>query len=294
MRALAVCSALLWLLAGEGAVANGRSRRRQCNRECGAAVQTCVTTGHKRKACRRRTLKACLRKGLRVCEVSTTTTFPETTTTVTTTTNPGSNRISPSGAWRFTGDADTDTCAGAKEARGLLAQFSGSAAAPAHADLRFALLPAGSIQGSGCELDAATQLLTCRDDFTGVAGATGLVADSTFEGGLGSYLAFHWRTGAVPPFGAATPTSTVCSGIGTPDQCCARWEFDARRLDSCSATTGQCTPQGDFSDGSSVLTFTVGCVDATSPAPQVCNESATFCGCTMRWPGKVARADVVG
>jgi len=55
-------------------------RRRECRRLCGTAIAECtVTTGQRRRVCRRQTMRRCAREGLAACLGSTTVTTTSTT-----------------------------------------------------------------------------------------------------------------------------------------------------------------------------------------------------------------------
>lgn len=293
-RRLAAAFAMLSVVTTAPVAARRPSRKQVCRQECGAAIDACVLAGQRKAPCRRRTLKLCRKHGPATCEVTTSTIPSASTTTTIVFTTTTSTLPTPSGEWRFVGDVDADTCGDETIARALRTKLWGSAETPAHIDFAFFLLSVGPVDGTNCTPDPASQRLTCRDELRGVFAPSGLdiTADATFEGGPGNYLAYDWTTADVPPFGSSAAVAAVCTGIGTAEQCCAQWELEARRPETCSPTTGTCTPDGDFSDGTATFTFSVGCMDAT--AGQTCRPEASFCGCRMHWSGKTAHASVIG
>src|SRR5438128_11965365 len=104
--------AVLWLLTMGSAAARRPSRKQVCRRQCGAAIDACVTTGQRKRPCRRRTLAVCVKHGPQACAVVSPTTTTTITFSTTTTTTPGPVAINPAGSWRFVGDVDAaaDTC----------------------------------------------------------------------------------------------------------------------------------------------------------------------------------------
>lgn len=87
---LAVLLSML-LLAASGATSDAAAagRTAQCRAACADAVETCVATGRRPRACRRQLVRRCRRRGPQVCAVAapTTSTTVVTATTVTTTTS---------------------------------------------------------------------------------------------------------------------------------------------------------------------------------------------------------------
>ena len=71
----------LMLLAFTPSQAEAISLRKQCRLSCGAAIDTCVSAGGRRRRCKRQVLKQCRREGLATCIETTTTTLTGGTTT---------------------------------------------------------------------------------------------------------------------------------------------------------------------------------------------------------------------
>src|SRR2546425_6538494 len=91
----------------------------RCRRACRAAVEDCVGTIHRRRACKKQLIRACRQHGVAACDVPppTTTTFPAlptTSSTSTTTTTTSVTTTLPvrdySGAWTFVGTLAEDSC----------------------------------------------------------------------------------------------------------------------------------------------------------------------------------------
>src|SRR5438093_1449086 len=101
----------------------------RCRRACRAAVDDCVATIHRRRACKKQLIRACRQHGVAACDITpptttlpppsttTTTTFsalPTTSSTSTTTTTTSVTTTLPvrdySGAWTFVGSLAADTC----------------------------------------------------------------------------------------------------------------------------------------------------------------------------------------
>ncbi len=91
----------------------------RCRRACRAAVDDCVATIHRRRACKKQLIRACRQHGVAACDVTppTTTTFPAlptTSSTSTTTTTTSVTTTLPvrdySGAWTFVGTLAEDSC----------------------------------------------------------------------------------------------------------------------------------------------------------------------------------------
>ena len=79
------CCALLVTLEWWPETAAAVSKAKLCRQSCGAAVDACVTSGGKRKRCKRQTLKRCRKQGVETCTVTTSTVPSEGSTTTTTT-----------------------------------------------------------------------------------------------------------------------------------------------------------------------------------------------------------------
>src|SRR5437667_443644 len=100
----------------------------RCRRACRAAVDDCVATIHRRRACKTQLIPACRQHGVAACDITppttlpppsttTTTTFPAlptTSSTSTTTTTTSVTTTLPvrdySGAWTFIGTLAEDSC----------------------------------------------------------------------------------------------------------------------------------------------------------------------------------------
>ncbi len=91
----------------------------RCRRACRAAVDDCVATIHRRRACKKQLIRACRQHGVAACDITppTTTTFPAlptTSSTSTTTTTTSVTTTLPvrdySGAWTFVGTLAEDSC----------------------------------------------------------------------------------------------------------------------------------------------------------------------------------------
>src|SRR2546430_11310428 len=101
----------------------------RCRRACRAAVDDCVATTHRRRACKKQLIRACRQHGVAACDITpprttlpppsttTTTTFPAlptTSSTSTTTTTTSVTTTLPvrdySGAWTFVGTLAADSC----------------------------------------------------------------------------------------------------------------------------------------------------------------------------------------
>jgi len=91
----------------------------RCRRACRAAVDDCVATTHRRRACRKQLIRACRQHGAAACDITpaTTTTspvLPTTSSTSTTTTTTSVTTTLPvrdySGAWTFVGTLAEDSC----------------------------------------------------------------------------------------------------------------------------------------------------------------------------------------
>ncbi len=70
MRRLAILVLVIATALPAGAV----SKRKRCQRACGAAVTACVEGGTRRRRCKRVVMKQCLKQGVAACAVATTTT----------------------------------------------------------------------------------------------------------------------------------------------------------------------------------------------------------------------------
>src|SRR5438093_10492127 len=100
----------------------------RCRRACRAAVDDCVATIHRRRACKKQLIRACRQHGVAACDITppttlpppsttTTTTFPAlptTSSTSTTTTTTSVTTTLPvrdySAAWTFAGTLAEDSC----------------------------------------------------------------------------------------------------------------------------------------------------------------------------------------
>src|SRR5437879_2811983 len=91
----------------------------RCRHACRAAVDDCVATIHRRRACKKQLIRACRQHGVAACDITppTTTTFPAlptTSSTSTTTTTTSVTTTLPvrdySGAWTFVGTLAEDSC----------------------------------------------------------------------------------------------------------------------------------------------------------------------------------------
>src|SRR5205814_9867837 len=75
----------------------------RCRRACRAAVDDCVATTHRRRACKKQLIRACRQHGVAACDITppTTTPPPPTTTTTTTSVTTPLPVRDYSGAWPF-------------------------------------------------------------------------------------------------------------------------------------------------------------------------------------------------
>src|SRR3989441_6338093 len=170
----------------------------RCRRACRAAVDDCVATTHRRRACRKQLIRACRQHGAAACDITpaTTTTspvLPTTSSTSTTTTTTSVTTTLPvrdyTGAWTFVGTLAEDSCgAGSGLAETFVISQSGTALEVTVESLPGVTLGgqvtdegfqvSGTFVAAGCTVEVA---LTAYNDGTVVLTAgTGLVFDCPF------------------------------------------------------------------------------------------------------------------
>src|SRR5438093_13379048 len=180
----------------------------RCRRACRAAVDDCVATIHRRRACKKQLIRACRQHGVAACDITpptttlpppsstTTTTFsalPTTSSTSTTTTTTSVTTTLPvrdyTGAWTFVGTLAEDSCgAGLGLAETFVISQSGTALEVTVESLPGVTLggqvtdegfqASGTFVESGCTVEV---VLTAYNDGTVVLTAgTGLDLDCPF------------------------------------------------------------------------------------------------------------------
>src|SRR5438132_1596278 len=170
----------------------------RCRRACRAAVDDCVATIHRRRACKKQLIRACRQRGVAACDITppTTTTFPAlptTSSTSTTTTTTSVTTTLPvrdySGAWTFVGTLAEDSCgASTGLAETFLVSQSGTALNVTVGSLPGVILQGsatsigfqvfGSFLDSGCTV--ALVLVAQNDGTVTLSASTGFDIDCGF------------------------------------------------------------------------------------------------------------------
>src|SRR5436309_2800953 len=170
----------------------------RCRRACRAALDDCVATTHRRRACRKQLIRACRQHGAAACDITpaTTTTspvLPTTSSTSTTTTTTSVTTTLPvrdyTGAWTFVGTLAEDSCgAGPGLAETFVVSQSGTALSVTVGSLPGVILHGsatsvgfqvfGSFLDAGCTV--AVALVAQSDGTVILSASTGFDIDCGF------------------------------------------------------------------------------------------------------------------
>src|SRR6266566_8689249 len=280
----------------------------RCRRACRAAVDDCVATIHRRRACKKQLIRACRQHGVAACDITppTTTTFPAlptTSSTSTTTTTTSVTTTLPvrdySGAWTFVGTLAEDSCGASP---GLAETFvisqSGTALEVTVESLPGVTLGgqatgdgfqvSGTFVAAGCTVEVA---LTAYNDGTVVLTAgTGLVFDCPFAPCRSIWAGTLTLSGPTTTVTVSTTTTSTNSTSTTSPvvrDYGGDWTFvGSLAADTCGASTGL-TETFHVSQSGTALSVTVGSIpgvilhgSATSVGFQVFG-SFLDAGCTV-------------
>jgi len=262
----------------------------RCRRACRAAVDDCVATTHRRRACKKQLIRACRQHGVAACDITpptttlpppsttTTTTFPAlptTSSTSTTTTTTSVTTTLPvrdySGAWTFVGTLAEDSCG---TSPGLTETFvisqSGTALAVTVESLPGVTLGgqatgdgfqvSGTFVAAGCTVEVA---LTAYNDGTVVLTAgTGLDFDCPFAPPCRSIwagtLTLNGPTTTVTLSTTTTSTNSTSTTSPALRDYGGDWTFvGSLAADTCGSSTGL-TETFHVSQSGTALNVTVG------------------------------------
>jgi len=262
----------------------------RCRRACRAAVDDCVATTHRRRACKKQLIRACRQHGVAACDITpptttlsppsttTTTTFPAlptTSSTSTTTTTTSVTTTLPvrdySGAWTFVGTLAEDSCGtspGLTET--LVISQSGTALEVTVESLPGVTLGgqatgdgfqvSGTFVAAGCTVEVA---LTAYNDGTVVLTAgTGLDFDCPFAPPCRSIwagtLTLSGPTTTVTVSTTTTSTNSTSTTSPVVRDYGGDWTFvGSLATDTCGSSTGL-TETFHVSQSGTALNVTVG------------------------------------
>ena len=270
----------------------------RCRRACRAAVDDCVATTHRRRACKKQLIRACRQHGGAACDITppTTTSTSTTTTTTVTTTLPVRDY---SGAWTFVGTLAEDSCgADSGLAETFVISQSGTALEVTVGSLPGVTLGgwvtdegfqvSGSFVDSGCTVEVA--LVAHNDGTVVLTAGTGLNFDCAFASCRSSWAGMLTLNGPTTTVTVSTTTTSPNSTSTTSPvvrDYAGDWTFaGSLAADTCGASTGL-TEGFHVSQGGTALSVTVGSLpgvvlhgSATSDGFQVFG-SFLDSGCTV-------------
>ena len=262
----------------------------RCRRACRAAVDDCVATTHRRRACKKQLIRACRQHGVAACDITpptttlpppsttTTTTFPAlptTSSTSTTTTTTSVTTTLPvrdyTGAWTFVGTLAEDSCgAGPGLAETFVISQSGTALEVTVESLPGVTLGgqatgdgfqvSGTFVAAGCTVEVA---LTAYNDGTVVLTAgTGLDFDCPFAPPCRSIwagtLTLSGPTTTVTVSTTTTSTNSTSTTSPVVRDYGGDWTFvGSLAADTCGSSTGL-TETFHVSQSGTALNVTVG------------------------------------
>ena len=252
----------------------------RCRRACRAAVDDCVATIHRRRACKKQLIRACRQHGVAACDITppTTTTFPAlptTSSTSTTTTTTSVTTTLPvrdyTGAWTFVGTLAEDSCgAGPGLAETFVISQSGTALEVTVESLPGVTLGgqatgdgfqvSGTFVAAGCTVEVA---LTAYNDGTVVLTAgTGLDFDCPFappcRSSWAGTLTLSGPTTTVTVSTTTTSTNSTSTTSPVVRDYGGDWTFvGSLAADTCGSSTGL-TETFHVSQSGTALNVTVG------------------------------------